>query len=214
MSPKQIKRLQIFIILFLSSLTLYVLFKEVQKRKALNAPLNTPKKASQENKKKEKQEGKQLPIEDNKAPNKTPEAKEESKESTPRKLSAKQKETLESFRQQALAITDKLPLKSDLQKLEEGQTHSIPQSLLATGRELGKLKEMVIKYPDFPELQKEAKTYYKACADQDQYPTSIRSLCLYNRLQLAKNNNEDFDITPYPLEIKQLVLELAPFRKQ
>lgn len=202
MNPKQIKRVQIFIIIFLSCLTLYVLFKEVKKSQARREnqkqEANSPTSA-----KPEKTPGKESAPK----PAPTPEARR-------KPLTPKQKETLENFRRQGEIILDKLPIKSDLQKLEENQVHSIPQELLKTGRELGKLKELVIKYPDFKELQDEAKSYYKNCADQDQYPTSIRSLCLFNRLQLAKNHNEEFDLSPYPLEIKQLVLELAPFRKQ
>lgn len=136
-----------------------------------------------------------------------------SKSPIPRALTPKQQEALENFRRQSKTILDQLPLKSDLQKLDDGQAHSIPQELLQTGRELGKLKELVIKYPNFKELQDEAKTYYKSCADKDEVPTSIRSLCLFNRLQLAKNHNEKFDISSYPPEIKQLVLELAPLKR-
>lgn len=105
-----------------------------------------------------------------------------------------------------------VPLKSDLQKLEENEAHHVPQVLIQRGKDLGRIKEMALRYPKFTELQVEANEFYEGCAEDEQYPTSLRSLCLFSRIQLAKNKKEIFDISRYPLEIKQLVLELAPFK--
>lgn len=204
MSPKQVKWLQIFIILFLSCLTLYMLFNQAQKKEP---PFSIVPQGKQQEEKQEQQE--QPPGEQ---PKDRPSA-QLNKVPIQRKLSQKQKKAIERFREQAQSILDRLPYQEDLQKLEDNQVHSIPQSLLQTGRDLGKLKELVLMYPDFQELQKEAKLFYKDCADQEGYPTSIRSLCLFNRLQLARNHNENFDLSAYPPEIKKLVLELAPMNR-
>lgn len=203
MSPKQIRLLQIFVILFLSSLTLYVLFKEAEKpiEETLILPVDQPK---------EKSSTQTSPNKDTSSSQKDY-APSISKEEYAA-LVPSHKEALKTFELKAADLLERLPRKADLQKLEDHQVHSIPPDLLKMGRELGKLKEMVISYPDFPLLQSKAKDFYKACADDEEHPTSIRSLCLFNRLQLAKNSGEKFDISPYPLEIKQLVLELNPFR--
>lgn len=194
MNPKSLRPLQIFIILFLSSLTLYVLFKEADKpiEETLILKPKEQREEVQENSTKSSKTSYSLKI------------KKE-------KLTPPQLKAVQQFEEIANSIVEKLPKKQDLQELKEGEVHSIPQELLETGRELGRLKELVLRYPDFKELQSKAKSFYKGCADDEDYPTSIRSLCLFNRLQLAKNNGEKFDISPYPLEIKQLVLELNPF---
>lgn len=214
MSPKQIRRLQIFIILFLSSLTLYVLFKEAEKPIEETLVLNPEVVKSQE------------VVDTNRAMNEdsdedgdsTSLSSKESKAASNKitinyeGLTKNQIKVLKDFEKKANALKEKLPRKVDLQKLEDDEVHSIPEELLATGRELGQLKEFVLRYPEFKELQSTAKDFYKSCADDEGHPTSIRSLCLFNRLQLAKNSGEKFDISSYPLEIKQLVLELNPFR--
>lgn len=220
MSPKQLKWLQIFIILFLSCLTLYMLFNQAQKEEP---PFRIVPQEKKQEKKQEKQQKKQQeqsddssqrslqaprPIENNDRP-----STQVKTVPIQRKLTQKQKTAIETFREQAQSILDRLPYQEDLQKLEDNQVHSIPQSLLQTGRDLGKLKELVLMYPDFQEMQQEAKIFYKDCADQEGYPTSIRSLCLFNRLQLARNHNENFDLSSYPPEIKKLVLELAPMNR-
>ncbi len=199
MSPKQIRVLQIFIILFLSSLTLYVLFQEAEKpiEETLILTEDPPTKES--------------PIKSKEKPKEEKASQTRQKDSL--ELNENQKKALQQFERRAQEIQSKLPRKADLQKLEDDQVHSIPQELLQTGRQLGQLKEMVLRYPDNPVLQERAKEFYKNCADDEGYPTSIRSLCLFNRLQLAKNSGEDFDISPYPLEIKELVLQLNPFRQ-
>lgn len=197
MNPNQIKNVQIFLILFFSSLTLYVLFKEAKKRDnhRFSRVQKTTKIASSSS----------TPL-----PQPSP-IKEQKNKSQP--LSEERQKVIDQFKRQGEEVLAKLPYREDLQQLNDGQVHKIPESLLQTGRELGQLKELVIRYPDFKELQIEAKSFYKNCADEEGYPTSIRSLCLFNRLQLAKNSGEIFDISPYPLEIKQLALELAPFRR-
>jgi hypothetical protein len=201
MSPKQIRRLQIFIILFLSTLTLYVLFKEAEKPIEETLVLSPELESSEKTKIEDPVKKENLPVASN-------EITLDLKDLTPEQI-----KTFKEFKEKSLAIKEKLPRKSDLQNLKDDEVHSIPQELLATGRELGQLKEYVLRYPDFKALQEEAKEFYKSCADDEAYPTSIRSLCLFNRLQLAKNSGEKFDISPYPLEIKELVLELNPFTR-
>jgi len=104
-----------------------------------------------------------------------------------------------------------LPRKQDLQKLEAHQVHQIPDDLLKAGRKLGNLKELSLRYPKNIKLQEKAKSFYQQCAKDEQFPTSIRSLCLFNRSQLAKNSGEDFDLESYPPEIKALAMELINF---
>jgi hypothetical protein len=208
MDGNQFKKVQIFIILFFSSLTLYVLFKELKKgQKNLSASISAPKKPIIKIKSKEP---KNVPENSASKDKIAPEPPKKVRSRT--SLSKEKREVLDQFRNQAEDILTSLPSKQDLQQLEDGQVHKIPAQLLDTGRALGRLKEQVIRYPEFKELQEEAKTYYKNCADEDEFPTSIRSLCLVNRIQLAKDSGEVFDIAPYPLEIKQLIIELGPFK--
>lgn len=205
MSPKQIRRLQIFIILFLSSLTLYVLFKEAEKPIEETLVLNPETLPTTENTSSDMNEGKAPKSGDGKSSKALLSLDYDG-------LTPAQTKALKEFEKKALSLRKELPRQGDLQELKDDEVHSIPQELLATGRKLGELKEYVLRYPEFDQLQDAAKDFYKGCADDESFPTSIRSLCLFNRLQLAKNSGEKFDISPYPLEIKQLVLELNPFR--
>lgn len=201
MSPKQIRRLQIFIILFLSTLTLYVLFKEAEKPIVETLVLNPNMESSPD---------------ESSSSSKGDDLGQSATKTSPhiqyKGLTPEQKKILKEFEDKSISLKEKLPRKTDLQELKDNEVHSIPQELVTTGRELGQLKEYVLRYPELAPLQDKAKDFYKSCADDEGYPTSIRSLCLFNRLQLAKNSGEKFDISPYPLEIKQLVLELNPFR--
>lgn len=122
----------------------------------------------------------------------------------------KEKKIVVDFQDRRDELILELPLVTDLQDLKEGEAHHITPGLLQTGRRLSSLKELVLKYPELKPLQEEANDFYETCAGDRDFPTSIRSLCLFSRLQLAKNREEAFDISPYPLEIKQMVLELAP----
>ncbi|MCR9205407.1 MAG: hypothetical protein NXH75_12565 [Halobacteriovoraceae bacterium] len=128
-------------------------------------------------------------------------------------LKEKEKTLVVQFQDQRDELILQLPLVSDLQSLKKGEAHHITPGLLKTGKRLSLLKELVLKYPKVKALQEEADSFYETCADDRDFPISIRSLCLFSRLQLAKNRKETFDISPYPLEIKQMVMELAPSKK-
>jgi hypothetical protein len=128
-------------------------------------------------------------------------------------LKEKEEKIVVQFQDQRDDLIKHLPLVSDLQKLDDGEAHHITPGLLQTGKRLSRLKELVLKYPKVKPLQEEANEFYETCAGDSEFPTSIRSLCLFSRLQLAKNREESFDISPYPLEIKQMVMELAPSKK-
>lgn len=98
-----------------------------------------------------------------------------------------------------------IPVKIDLRKEVNRDPHLPSPKLIAAGKALGALKSFILKYPDNPEIQKEAREFYEQCAAYTEYPNSIRTLCLYNRRVLAKNRGKKFDITPYPEEIKKVI---------
>lgn len=127
-------------------------------------------------------------------------------------LQEKDSKVIIQFQDQRDELIREMPLVTDLQRLEDGQAHHITPGLLETGKRISRLKQLVLSYPELKPLQNEANQFYESCAGDDDFPTSIRSLCLFSRLQLAKNRKEKFDIAPYPLEIKQMVMELAPFK--
>jgi len=84
--------------------------------------------------------------------------------------------------------------------------HQPSAALIAAGKALGELKTFILKYPDHQEIQEKARSFYEQCAATDSILNSIRSLCLHNRITLAKNRGEEFDTSSYPAEIKKVIL--------
>ncbi|MAF79361.1 MAG: hypothetical protein CME60_14480 [Halobacteriovoraceae bacterium] len=99
-----------------------------------------------------------------------------------------------------------IPKKEDLSKLNEKTAHAgLSPQMIKAGQELGRFKSYTLRYPDQSEVQNEAQSFYEQCAGYNEYPNSIRSLCLYNRVVLAKNKGESFDTSSYPEQIKKVV---------
>lgn len=100
---------------------------------------------------------------------------------------------------------DAIPLKDKIREEAKINPHFISPKLLKAGKKLGALKSFILKYPENQAMQKEAREFYEQCASYGEYPNSIRSLCLYNRRTLAKNRGKNFDITPYPKNIRKVI---------
>lgn len=124
-------------------------------------------------------------------------------------LKPSQKKVIKTFLLKKESIIKTMPLKRELNQAKD--IHQTPEILVQKAKELAELKEMVIRFKDTPAIQREALDFYHECADHVDYPTSIRSLCLFNRLTIAKGLGESVDISEYPLEMKRLVLQLKPF---
>ncbi len=124
-------------------------------------------------------------------------------------LNLKEKKILKIFIQKRDSLLETMPHKSDLQ--EEQALHHAPKSLIQHAKEIAEIKELVIRNKELTPLQEAALEFYHGCSDNPDFPTSIRSVCLYNRLTLAKTMGESVDISKYPLEMKRLVLQLKPF---
>ncbi len=124
-------------------------------------------------------------------------------------LNSKEKRILKIFIQKRDLLLETMPHKSDLQ--EEQAVHHAPESLIQHAKEIAEIKELVIRNKELSPLREAALEFYHGCSDNPDFPTSIRSVCLYNRLTLAKTMGQSVDISKYPLEMKRLVLQLKPF---
>ncbi|MEC7275139.1 MAG: hypothetical protein VXV96_02375 [Bdellovibrionota bacterium] len=123
----------------------------------------------------------------------------------------KRAEIIKTFHSQKMRVLNELPLKRDLQGLEQGDSHYTPELLKSFAKKMASIKENTVTYAHIPEIQVAALDFYALCSDREEYPLSIRSLCLFNRIKLAKAQGESVDISGYPLEMKKLVIQLRPF---
>ncbi len=93
------------------------------------------------------------------------------------------------------------------ESLKEASPHGPSPLLVKAGKDLGEFKSFILKYPDNEVIQKRSEQFYEQCASQENYPNSIRSLCLYNRTVLSKNKGEKFDTSQYPDQVKNILLK-------
>ena len=104
------------------------------------------------------------------------------------------------------SVLETIPLKSDLPKEKKLVHNHVPQSVFEASKKLGNFKQQIMMYPGHKGIQEDAKTFYQDCAANDDFPNSVRSLCLYNRFTMAKDQGETFDLSPYPEEISKIIM--------
>lgn len=88
------------------------------------------------------------------------------------------------------------------EQVVKSDVHHIPDFLIKYGRVMAKMKKFVKQNPEY---STEAFDFYQECSLNNDVFVSIRSLCLFNVLELSKQLNKEIDLSKYP----ERVLELA-----
>lgn len=88
------------------------------------------------------------------------------------------------------------------EQVVKSDVHHIPDFLIKYGRVMAKMKKFVKQNPEY---SAEAFDFYQECSLNNDVFVSIRSLCLFNVLELSKQLNREIDLSKYP----ERVLELA-----
>ncbi|MBT3586117.1 MAG: hypothetical protein HN509_14520 [Halobacteriovoraceae bacterium] len=107
----------------------------------------------------------------------------------------------EEFETLGRRTISKMPLKKNIRKNSHGEVHSIPEATMEAGRQLARLKKILLKRPEF--IPQGLKNYYQ-CANQNDIPTSIRALCLTNFVQFKRQIGESVDMKKYPKDVVRL----------
>ena len=114
--------------------------------------------------------------------------------------------SLENFENDLDFLKKNFPLKSKMKgKLTNSQVHHIPDFILSYGRVMARMKKYI---KDYPENNFHAFQYYEQCSLNADVYTSIRSLCLYNTLELSEALDKRIDLTNYPQEVVELAKSL------
>lgn len=110
--------------------------------------------------------------------------------------------TEETFKELTAKALAEIPLKNDLKNLKSSEeAHHFPEPVIKAGHQLGQIKEIIVKRPEFEE---EAMNFYSSCASSDQAITSVRALCLTNLAKYKASHGEMIDMTKYPERVVEL----------
>jgi len=119
-----------------------------------------------------------------------------------------QKAASEAFDKQLSETTAALPHASDLRKLSAEEAHETPKILLRAGKMLGQVAETVAANP---QLKDQAVGFYRECTKNDDYPTSVRSLCYVDFKNLAKDQSTQLlpedQVSPNVLKLSKTLSE-------
>lgn len=99
-----------------------------------------------------------------------------------------QKAASEAFDRQLNETATQIPRVADLRKMSAEEAHQTPQVLLKAGKALGKIAEAVAANP---QLKDQAMGFYRECTKNDDYPTSVRSLCYSDFRNLAGSQADE-----------------------
>jgi len=110
--------------------------------------------------------------------------------------------TVETFTQLTEKIFADMPLRNDLQNLKSsGEAHHYPEPVIRAGHQLGLLKEILVKRPEFEE---QGAVFYQKCASEEKAITSVRALCLTNLAKYKATHGEMIDMSKYPERVVEL----------
>lgn len=104
--------------------------------------------------------------------------------------------------------TIRLPKLSDIKKIPPGVLHHTPAIILAAGRELGLIKEILKIHESY---ERAALPFYKSCAQNTEGTTPVRALCLTNLIEISRKNGQSIKTTGYPgniVELAKMVTEI------
>lgn len=101
-----------------------------------------------------------------------------------------------------------IPRKTDIQKKEKELVHHIPVEIKLAGEFIGRLVE---KVRGDAALTKEAFHFFNKCSKDENFPTTIRALCLSHSIRSAEAIGQKVDLKGIPprlIELSKLTLEL------
>jgi hypothetical protein len=110
------------------------------------------------------------------------------------------------FRQMAEEAKKSIPLKKDLQSMTAKEVHMTPASIQVAAIKIGELAQAI---HDDPRLAPEGLSFYRECAESDDYPNSVRASCLVNHGDLLKSSNLKAQSLEQDPKIPSHVRELA-----
>jgi hypothetical protein len=95
----------------------------------------------------------------------------------------------------------RLPKNSDIKPIPTGALYHTPEVIIATGRDLSVIKEVLKSNRSYERL---AAFFYANCAQSVEGITPVRALCLTNLIEIKKKNNENVNLSEYPDQLIQL----------
>jgi hypothetical protein len=108
-----------------------------------------------------------------------------------------------NVRSQVLAA---IPTQDQLRKLPTEQVHFTPKVLMIASLELGKMAELLQRYPI---LSSKGLSFYKECAEREGSPESVRASCLVNFIKLSKSSPRSrIAIPTVPTRVQDLAYKI------
>lgn len=119
---------------------------------------------------------------------------------------SKSEMTLAEFSELAQKTLLALPTLQNLRGLTNEEVHETPMVLRQAGHDLGEIAQAL---HDNPALASEAAAFYRTCFTRDDFPASVRGLCLADHRNLRIANGDRAEWTVQELEVPREVLSLA-----
>lgn len=119
------------------------------------------------------------------------------------KVSAADAALLE-FKTYTQGVINEMPRLEDLRELPASETHGTPKVIREAAAQLGVVADMVAKNAA---LKPPALEFYQKCSLQNDFPTSVRALCLNRALRLYAELHKgvwEFDRTQIPAQVLEL----------
>ncbi|MCP4913564.1 MAG: hypothetical protein GY909_10630 [Oligoflexia bacterium] len=95
--------------------------------------------------------------------------------------------------------------KEKREQVVKSDVHHIPDFLIKYGRTMAKMKRFVKENPEHSE---QAFEFYQECSLNEDVFVSVRSLCLYNVLELSAPLKKQINLNKYPERVRELAKSL------
>lgn len=95
----------------------------------------------------------------------------------------------------------KMPRKKDLQRMSAEEVHHTPQVIADAGYRLGVIAEFLSLHP---EHTKAVISFYKTCAYDSEFPTSIRAVCYSHILKNSSSQGGELSTEGLPSEVLEI----------
>jgi hypothetical protein len=80
-------------------------------------------------------------------------------------------------------VNQLIPTQRELQNLSEQQAHFTPKVIVNASLGIGRIAQAI---SDNPNLTEDGKKFYRACAENEESPNSIRAACYFNYEEILK----------------------------